>query len=107
MNDMEWESELLKKGFNENNIRHLHKILNRNGGRETLPALLVDLRKRFYAGCFLLFIVCIPFLLKVLFNISGGYVSHIIFLVFCLCCIYQIVPMVLAWKAYRFLSKRG
>lgn len=107
MNDIELVSELRKNGFNENNIKHLQKIIVRSEGRETLSTLLVDLKKRFYAGCLMLIVIFIPLVCKVMFNISGSLTAYIIAFAFSFYCVYQIVPLILAWKAYRFLSKRG
>ncbi|WP_158783023.1 hypothetical protein [Pantoea sp. BAV 3049] len=107
MSDIELESALLKNGFNDKNIKDLQKIINRSEGRETLSTLLVDLKRRFYAGCLMLIIILMPLACKITFDISGSLTAYLIAFVFGFYCVYQIVPLVLAWKAYRFLSKRG
>lgn len=108
MNDDEMEAKLLKNGFTEKNIKHMRKIISRDDeGKETFTTLLYDLKKRFYAGCFLVLVLLLPLLVMICTS-SGDIKTHLIILIFGMVCVYYIIPLNLAWKSYRFLSgKKG
>ncbi|HEN3280922.1 TPA: hypothetical protein U5D21_002773 [Yersinia enterocolitica] len=106
MTELEMENKLLDHGFTDKNIAHMRKIILRDETQtETYSTLLEDLKKRFWAGCFICAIfltVMIVFILK--YTVSEMS-SYLIVMSFGLYATYYIIPMNLAWKAYRYLSK--
>ncbi|AJJ67016.1 hypothetical protein BZ16_3405 [Yersinia pseudotuberculosis PB1/+] len=52
MTELEMEKKLLNNGFTAKNIAHMRKIISRDDKqKETYSSLLIDLKKRFFAGC--------------------------------------------------------
>ncbi|CQD42361.1 hypothetical protein [Yersinia mollaretii] len=107
MTELEMEKKLLENGFTAKNIEHMRKIISRDEEqKETYSSLLKDLKKRFFGGC-LIFVILFTPLIIMLFNnyTTDELSSYIIALVFGLYITYYIVPVNLAWKSYRYLSK--
>ncbi|CNI21293.1 membrane protein [Yersinia aldovae] len=106
MTELEMEKNLLNNGFTAKNIVHMRKIISRDDmKKETYSSLLKDLKRRFFAGCFICAILFTP-LIFMMFNdyTSDEIFSYLIALAFGLYMTYYITPLNLAWKSYRYLS---
>lgn len=109
MIESEMENKLLNKGFTAKNIAHMRKIISRDDTqKETYSSLLIDLKKRFFAGCLICAILFTP-LIFMMFNdyTSDEIFSYLVALIFGLFMTYYITPMNLVWKLYRYLSNKG
>lgn len=108
MTELEMENKLLDHGFTDKNIAHMRKIISRDETQtETYSTLLEDLKKRFWAGCFICVILFTP-LIFMMFNdyTSDEIFSYLVALIFGLFMTYYITPLNLAWKSYRYLSNK-
>lgn len=62
------EEELLRNGFTPKNIARLNDVLSREENKnENYESLLIDLRKRFFGGCFLILMLFV-FIAPAAFN---------------------------------------
>lgn len=86
----------------------MRKIISRDDKKKkTYSSLLIDLKKRFFAGCFICAILFAP-LIFMMFNdyTSDEIFSYLVALIFGLYMTYYITPLNLAWKSYRYLSNK-
>ncbi|AJJ05846.1 membrane protein [Yersinia pseudotuberculosis] len=108
MTELEMEKKLLNNGFTAKNIAHMRKIISLDDKqKETYSSLLIDLKKRFFAGCLICAILFTP-LIFMMFNdyTSDEIFSYLVALIFGLYMTYYITPLNLAWKSYRYLSNK-
>ncbi|ABS46978.1 MULTISPECIES: hypothetical protein [Yersinia pseudotuberculosis complex] len=108
MTELEMEKKLLNNGFTAKNIAHMRKIISRDDKKkETYSSLLIELKKRFFAGCLICAILFTP-LIFMMFNdyTSDEIFSYLVALIFGLYMTYYITPLNLAWKSYRYLSNK-
>lgn len=100
------ENKLLNKGFTAKNIAHMRKIISRDETQtETYSTLLEDLKKRFWAGCFICVIFLTVMIIFILKYSASEMSSYLIVMSFGLYVTYYLIPMNLAWKASKYLSK--
>lgn len=99
------ETDLIAKGFTENNISRFRNVLSRKENRnESYRSLIDDLSKRFIAGVICAILILIPFLI-----LPAIYPGPLVFYylpvaLIGLLAIYFLIPMNLSWKAYRLVK---
>lgn len=101
------EQELFRHGFTEKDINKLKDALSRNKtGNDTYESLMSDLKGRFLKGVFCILLIILFFILFLYSYGTDDIIFFIVITIFSLFTVYISVPMNLAWKARRFISKR-
>ncbi|WP_034917532.1 hypothetical protein [Erwinia sp. 9145] len=100
------EACLLENGFTEKEITIFNNILSQvENNRQCYENLLVDLRKRFFGGCILLFVIVIFMAPSTIREDFNGVIINIALFTGTALLAYYIIPLKLGWKACRFLKK--
>ena len=104
MIDVQQEQTLQEHGFTSKEINMLRKGLESPQRKDqSLQALLVELRRRFYMSCIIALLIFCSY--AMLTNDTGYGLAY--FAVTAVCCTFALIatPYPLSWKATKFLKK--
>lgn len=103
--DVKMEELLLKNGFNKKNIAVMKKSIIQGGDPdETLFKLTLELKNRFFKGCFMIAVLFIILVYHVIAESNAAIMAVSIAIAFALIAIYYITPLNLGYKSFLLIK---